>query len=376
MQTPEETWDKLARGLFIELRIYAMPEIIKFLLAKGLPDWSQIAFTTDDRSASHTLELGASDHNVRLAIRSGLAPRDRDPMRDDQSRAAHAADARSSAPSRRGASPMSCCCPMSPHLTIEKVWADGARSPSASATPAPVPRIDWPDWATAHDQHPPRSHGGGFRLEGRARAATTMKAAVIRPFHWHPEFYTMDLPVRDGEVQRDPDEHITKFAIVDRFSGEAKMSKMFWRGCGPATPDTALACSVAHDKHNIWTRRLVGRGDGARRSTRWSSTQGGWALVREGELAATVRFEIGGLMSCRPAEELDAEMQHLYAEARKVEWMYEPTFRPRWYPGFPERLMFATLTCAPWTWVLVAPCEQAPEGFLNVQTGEAHPVVW
>jgi len=74
VQTPEETWDKLTRGLFIELRIYAMPEIIKRLLSRGLPDWSQIAFTTDDRSASHTLQLGASDHNVRLAIESGLAP--------------------------------------------------------------------------------------------------------------------------------------------------------------------------------------------------------------------------------------------------------------------------------------------------------------
>jgi adenine deaminase len=26
--------------------------------------------------------------------------------------------------------------------------------------------------------------------------------------------------------------------------------------------------------------------------------------------------------------------------------------------------------------VLVAPCEQAPAGFVNVQTGETHPVVW
>jgi adenine deaminase len=34
------------------------------------------------------------------------------------------------------------------------------------------------------------------------------------------------------------------------------------------------------------------------------------------------------------------------------------------------------LTCAPWSWVLVAPCEQAPLGFINVQTGQAHPVVW
>ena len=75
-------------------------------------------------------------------------------------------------------------------------------------------------------------------------------------------------------------------------------------------------------------------------------------------------------------EQVLSDMQALYAEGRKVDWMYEPTYRPRWYPGFPERLMFATLTCAPWSWVLVAPCEQAPLGFINVQTGQAHPVVW
>ena len=62
--------------------------------------------------------------------------------------------------------------------------------------------------------------------------------------------------------------------------------------------------------------------------------------------------------------------------AEKIDWIYEPTFRPRWYPGFPERLMAATLTCSPWTWVLVAPSPLAPEGFVNVATGETHPIVW
>ena len=135
-----------------------------------------------------------------------------------------------------------------------------------------------------------------------------MKAAVIRPFHWHDEFYVMELPVRDGDVQRDPDEAVTKFAIVDRFSGEGKVAKMFWRGCGPRTGETALACSVAHDKHNIWA---VGSSDAAmaRAVNALAAIQGGWALVREGELVATVRYEIGGLMTCRPAEDLDAEMQ-------------------------------------------------------------------
>ncbi len=373
VQTPEETWEKLRRGIFVELRVYAMAEIIAALLARGLADWSQIAFTTDDRSASDTLRLGASDHNVRLAIKSGLAP-------EIAMQCATINPARhmrltpfvgSIAPGRFADIVLLADVTA---LEIAEVWADGQQVSEGPRYIGAQPRIAWPSWSTNTVNISRTLTAEDFAI-GAAPGRTTMKAAVIRPFHWHDEFYVVDLPVHDGEVQRNPDEAITKFAIVDRFSGEGKTSKMFWRGCGPRTAETALACSVAHDKHNIW---VVGSSDAAmaRAVNALVKIQGGWALVREGELAATVRYEIGGLMTCRPAEELDAEMQALYAEGRKVEWMYEPTFRPRWYPGFPERLMFATLTCAPWTWVLVAPCEQAPQGFLNVQTGAAHPVVW
>jgi adenine deaminase len=69
-------------------------------------------------------------------------------------------------------------------------------------------------------------------------------------------------------------------------------------------------------------------------------------------------------------------MQVLRDKATKITWMYEPTVTEIWKPGFPETLMFATLTCAPWRWVLVAPSTAAPTGFVNVQTGETRPVVW
>ena len=82
-------------------------------------------------------------------------------------------------------------------------------------------------------------------------------------------------------------------------------------------------------------------------------------------------------MTARPHLELDADHQALYAAAAGIDWMYEPSDGSEgWSPGFPERLIFATLTCSPWHWVLVAPCERAPKGFVNVQTGETHPVVW
>ena len=139
----------------------------------------------------------------------------------------------------------------------------------------------------------------------------------------------MALPVEDGAVQRDAARHVTKFAIVDRFSGEARTSKMFWLGTGPRTPGTALACSVAHDKHNIWA---VGSCDAAMAlavNTLARDARRLGAGDRRQAVAATVRYEIGGLMTCRPADELNAEMQSLYdaAAERGVDVSSRPSAR-------------------------------------------------
>jgi len=373
MFSAEEAWDKLRRGLFIEIRIHTMPEIIGGLIERGLSDWSQVAFATDDRSAPLTLEIGATDHNVRTAIAAGLAPEIAiqcvtiNPARHMRL-TPHVG---SIAPGRYADIVL---LEDVPSLTIAKVWADGEPVSEGNRFTGQVPAIDWPDWATHTVNIGREITAADFAIKAEP-GRSAMKAAVIRPFHWHPEFLTEELPVENGEVQRLASETITKFAIVDRFSGEGKVSKMFWRGCGPRDPETALACSVAHDKHNIW---VCGSSDAAMALTvnRLRDQQGGWVLVHRGEVVATVQFEVGGLMSQRPAEAVAADMAALRKAGEAIEWMYEPTWHPRWHPGFPERLMFATLTCAPWQWVLVAPSPLAPEGFVNVATGQTHPVVW
>jgi adenine deaminase len=371
--TPEEVADKLRRGLFMEIRPHSLKEIVSGLLADGQQDWSQFALCTDDRSCSDTMKLGATDHNVRLAIEAGLAPEIAiqlvtiNPARHMRL----TPWVGSIAPGRFA--DLVLLDDVS-SLSIAEVWADGAQVARGRDYVGALPRIEWPDWATrtvAIDRELTAADFAIVAPEGRE----SVSAALLRPFHWSDEFITTELPVVDGLVQRDAERNITKFAIVDRFSGEGKTARMFWLGTGPKTEDTALACSMGHDKHNIW---VVGSSDAAMAQAvnALRETQGGWALVRRGELVATVHYEVGGLMTCRPAAELDAEMQALYREGESIEWMYEPTFSPRWWPGFPERLAFATLTCAPWRWVLVAPSPLAPEGFVNVATGETHPIVW
>jgi len=369
----EEVWEKLTHGLFVELRPHSLQDIIKGLIAKGLSDWSQVALVTDDRSATDTLKLGATDYNMRIAIENGLAP-------EIAVQCVTVNPARhmrltpwvgSIAPGRYADIVL---LDNVSRLSIAEVWADGRLAADAGRFLGALPKIDWPEWATRTVRIERTVTADDFRIAAPS-AAPTAQAALLRPFHWADDFITMELPVEDAAVQRDPDRSVTKFSIVDRFSGQAKTSKMFWLGTGPRTPDTALGSTLGHDKHNIW---VVGSSDSAMAmvANALAEQQGGWVLVTGDKIVARVLYEVGGLMTARPADALDAEMRALYAEAEKIDWMYEPTFSPRWWPGFPERLSFATLTCSPWRWVLVAPSELAPEGFVNVATGATHKVVW
>lgn len=369
----DEAWDRLNKGLFVELRQFSYDAIIPGLLERGLQDWSNVAFTTDDRSASETLEIGATDRNVRLAIDMGLSPE-------------IAIQCATINPARHmrieqwvgtiGPGRYADLVLLSEvqRLEIAHVYADGELASNGNTYIGPLPRIEWPGWASKTMNVGRTLSAADFAIKAPP-GRTSVEAAVLRPFHWNEDFLTEELAVVGGEVQRDASRLITKWALVDRYRGDGAVAKMFWTGCGPADADTALACSVAHDSHNVWA---IGSSDAAMATAvnRLSAIDGGWVLVRDGNVAAEVRYEIGGLMTARPAAALDAEMQAFYREAAKVTWMYAPSALNLWKPGFPEFLIFATLTCSPWRWVLVAPSKLAPNGFVNVQSGETHEVVW
>jgi adenine deaminase len=192
-------------------------------------------------------------------------------------------------------------------------------------------------------------------------------AAIQAPFYTDAEQKTATLPVVNGIVQRDIGHDIVKVAIVDRYVGKAKLGKMFWTDMGPKTPNSAVATSVSHDLHNI---TVIGSSDEAMAVAvnRISEINGGIVLVNDGKVIAEMRLEIGGLMTSRPIAAAAASMEDLYAKGDAMEWIGSP--------GFPRRVLFAMITCSPFTWRLVVPYPGNPSGLVLLQTGETKPIVW
>jgi adenine deaminase len=362
---PEEAWDKMSRGVFLMLkpRRNGIQKVIPYLVKKGLRDWSNLSLTTDDRDAAETLEKGSADYNLRIAIDSGAPVEVAYAMASYYpARHWHLEHLVGSLAPGRFADVVLLADPKK--VTIEEVFADGRRVAERGRYLLEVPKIDWPEWAT----HTIRVDGSfvaeDFEIAAPASVAK-VTAAVLQPYHWQPDFMTLELPVQNGLVQRG--EEATKIAVIDRYHAVKKLGKMFWKNVGPKTPNSALACSVSHDHHNLW---VLGSSDEsmAIAVNKLVEMQGGWVLVNNNQIVATVSFEIGGLMTARPAEVLAAELRQLWSKAEEMEWHGSL--------GFPRLMIFATLTCTPWHWVLVVPQPEFPNGFVNVTTGETHPIVW
>ncbi len=371
----EEGWNKLSRGICVQMTPYAIPTLVPYFVKKGLKDWSNLAITTDDRDAADSLKSGTMDYNVRLAITAGAPVEAAFAMASlypaKHWRIDHLVG--SIAPGR--AADVILLKDDPKLVKIGRVFCDGVLAAENDKYLLEVPKVDYPDWARDTVKIGRTLTAEDFAIAAPKDAGARAKAAILEPFWFAPDFVTEELPVVKGTVQRDLGRFISKVAIVDRYH-QRGVSKMFWRNAGPLQANSAIASTYMHDIHNIW---VFGTSDGAMAlaANELATQGGGWVLVVDGEVVARVIYEIGGIISQRPAEEVAEEMDALVEATAEMEWMpVSPHAGFPMAPGFSKMLTAAFLTCTPWQWVLVAPSEEDPVGFVNVTNGQRHPVVW
>ena len=361
----EEAWLKLQAGLFLQLRDDNIEKAVPLFVRNGLKEWSNLSLVTDDRNVADTLKQGTMNTHIRLAIKMGAPLEAAYAMASlYPARHAHLDSLVGSITPGRYADVV--LLSQLKDVTIKEVFADGRLAAKDGAYLLPVPKIEWPTWATDTIHVGRALDAKDFEIRAPP-GKTSVSAAIQAPFYTEPDQKSAVLPVVDGIVQRDIAHDIVKIAIVDRYTGKAKLGKMFFTDMGPKTPNSAVASSVSHDLHDII---VIGSSDAAMALAvnRISELHGGIVLVDDGKVAAEMRLEIGGLMTSRTLEEAAASMEHLYAKGDAMDWIGSP--------GFPRRILFAMITCSPFTWRLVVPYPGNPSGLVLLQTGETKPIVW
>ena len=361
----EEAWSKLQHGMFLQLRDETIERAVPLFVKNGLKDWSNVSVVTDDRNVADTLKQGTMNYHIRLAMQMGAPPEAAYEMGTiNPARHAHMDSIVGSIAPGRYADVV--LLTSVKDVSIKYVFANGQLAAQDGKYLLPVAKIQWPSWVTDTIHIGRKLTAKDFEIAAPA-GKTSVTAAIQAPFYTDPDQKVATLKVVNGIVQRDLAHDIIKVAIVDRYTGTAKLGKMFWTGMGPKTPDSAVATSVSHDLHNI---TVIGTSDEAMATAvnRIAELKGGIVLVDHGKVTGEMRLEIGGLMTSRPIAAAAASLTELWSKGDALEWIGSP--------GFPKEVIFAMITCSPFTWRLVAPYAGNPSGLVLLQTGKTMPVVW
>jgi len=307
--TPEEALEKLRLGMRVWLREGTGARNLLDLLPVVTPSTSRrCGFCTDDRHPHDLLDDGHIDHLVRLAVANGLDPMTAIQMATLNIAEAYGLDDRGAiAPGRRADLVV---CDDLAGFRIEQVFVGGV---SVAENGQPVG--SWPE-PTADPTavlRPPVVDLEALDLRV-ADPGSEVRVIGLVPGQIVTEQLVERLPAHDGFLKADRDRGMAKLAVIERHRGTGNIGLGFVQGFGPL--DGALACTVAHDHHNLI---VVGCDDESMRTAVAEVVRlgGGAVVARGGEVLAGLPLPFAGLISERPLNEVRRELDDLAAAARR-----------------------------------------------------------
>ncbi len=127
------------------------------------------------------------------------------------------------------------------------------------------------------------------------------------------EHQRVEIDIVDGDKAPDPTRDLLRIAVIERHGKNGNIATGFVRGF--RLKAGAIASTVCHDHHNI---ACVGASydDMALAANRLSAIEGGFVVVRDGQVLAELALPVAGLMSLEPFETVRDKLVDLRAAAR------------------------------------------------------------
>ncbi|MDU8929491.1 adenine deaminase [Alisedimentitalea sp. MJ-SS2] len=312
--TAEEAREKLQRGMRVLIREGSVSKDLH-ALAPLLDEFTSayMCLCTDDRNPLDIAEHGHLDYMIRTLIGLGVSPR-------AAYRAASLSGAEAFGLKDRGQ--------IAPGKRADIVAVDSLEGCHAQMVMAggvvlneaafaertlvaPVGRAS----VKARRVGPQDFRTGGNREE--TDVIGIIEGKIITE-HLHE-----DITIEDGDKSPDVARDLVKIAVQERHGKNGNMATGFVKGFGLQAG--AIGSTVCHDHHNI---AVVGvdYDDMAMASNRLQEIEGGFVVVRDGEVLAELALPVAGLMSLEPFEVVRDELVMLRDAAKSLGVTLEEPF--------------------------------------------------
>lgn len=300
--TIEEAREKLRLGMWLMVREGSAARNLETLLPliKELRP-PRACFVTDDRDAADLATRGHIDSMVRMAIAGGLEPMHAIRMGTLNTAQYFRLDDRGAIVPGYVADIL--VVGDLARFDIHEVYKDG-QLVAKNGKPLFLPRADQTTAATntvktgtiAPEKLRIKGHAGDVAVIG-------IEPGQITTLH-----LTELAPVQNGEIVPDVSRDLLKLVVVERHHASGRVGLALVKGFG--LKKGAIASTVAHDAHNLV---IAGTNDAdilvAIQAV--NEMDGGFVLVVDGQVQASVPLPIGGLVSPLPVEQLVPKLQAL-----------------------------------------------------------------
>ncbi len=318
----EDLLEKMRRGMYALMRYgsawHDMPVIIRAILDNHIDD-RFACLISDDTHPDTLIQDGHLDHILRCAIKEGL-----DPIKAIQYVTINPATCFRMDHEMGSIAPGKCADIVFfrdlQDIRITRTIIDGDVVAEEGRMTVDIKKQEFPAFVrnTMHVGEeitaasfsiaaPAKwSESGAEKEENSGRIRTRVIEIIPNKVGNYERF--LDLPVKNGFVEADPEQDVMKMAVFERHHETGTKGAGFVKGFG--FRKGAMAQTVSHDAHNLLVAGTNDE-DMALAANTLIACGGGMCAVQDGKVLALVPLPVAGLMSDKPVEEVAEQIRML-----------------------------------------------------------------
>ncbi|MEK5071544.1 adenine deaminase [Sporosarcina sp. FSL K6-1508] len=304
--TAEEALDRVSQGMHVLIREGSAAKNLRALLPAVTPQNARrFLFCTDDKHLDELLEEGSIDYAIRLAIQEGM-----DPLQAIQLATINAAECYRL--DNRGAIAPGFVADLVliddiASFRAQSVWKNGVKVAENGQMLSLRDEKSPPSSRITKTVHLPELTVDDFAIPFTNEGLAHVMEIIPNQLMTYKK--VLQVPVESGLFKQDSQQDLLKLAVIERHHGLGTIGLGIVNGFGLRRG--AVATTVAHDSHNVIVLGVSDE-DMLIAAEELQRMQGGFVIVNEGKVLASLALPIAGLMTDRPAVETTANLHKLH----------------------------------------------------------------